>query len=115
MLEGSMRDVLELRPLEVFPRVVGVLDHVVGGVGLDQPDDPLDAVEWRGGAAGLEDDPTTDILTHLSGNSALPSLRHKQRTLGQNVGVNLSVAHEGDDFTLGNQQHLLQGRSGQLN
>lgn len=44
-----MRDVLELRPLEVFPGVVGVLDHVVGGVGLDQPDDPLDAVEWRGG------------------------------------------------------------------
>ena len=63
-----MRDVLELRPLEVFPGVVGVLDHVVGGVGLDQPDDPLDAVEWRGGAAGLEDDPTTDILrsSHIS-------------------------------------------------
>ena len=52
------------------------------------------------------------ILTHLSGPTSLPSLRHKQRTLGQNVGVNLSVAHEGDDFTLGNQQHLLQGRSG---
>ena len=92
-----MRKHLELRSLEVLPRVVGVLDHVVGGVGLHQPDDPLDTAERGGGATSLQDH---------------PSLGHKQRALRQDVGIDLGVGHEGNYFALGNHQHFLQSNPG---
>ena len=64
-------------PLEVLARVVDVLDHVVLGVLLHQPEDLLQAVQRSGGAAGLQND---------------PPLGDKQRALGQDIGVYLRVA-----------------------
>ena len=97
LLKSFVRKHLKLRSLEVLPRVVGVLDHVVGGVGLDEPDNPLNTAERSGGPASLQDH---------------PSLGHKERTLGQNVGINLAVGHERNDLTLGNHQHFLQSSPG---
>ena len=58
-----------------------------------QPDQPLDAVKGRGGAAGLQHEPPPG---------------DEERTLGQHVGGDLRVGHEGNDLALGQPEHLFQ-------
>ena len=58
-----------------------------------QPDQPLDAVKGRGGAAGLQHEPPPG---------------DEERTLGQHVGGDLRVGHGGNDLALGQPEHLFQ-------
>ena len=74
-----------INAIQIHGGLLGELGH--------QPDQPLDAVEGRGGAAGLQDEsPPGD----------------EERTLGQHVGGDLRVGHGGDDLALGQPEHLLQ-------
>ena len=65
------------------------------GVLGDQPGELLDAVQGRGGAAGLQDE---------------PSPRDEHRALGQHVGVNPGVPGGGDDSAVHDGEEILQPR-----
>ena len=65
------------------------------GVLGDQPGELLDAVQGRGGAAGLQDE---------------PSPRDEHRALGQNVGVHPGVPGGGDDSAVHDGEKILQPR-----